>query len=559
MGSKDNGSKEVFAQSLYAQSAPVGNAAKKDKEKDTNTGPKSSTTSSNSISRNPSSSPANTPLKAETLRIDDRGKEKEEKTTIDRGRERERQQETTQQATENSLQGKPPSDDKKKKKKKTKGRSASAELPDRDDFPILEKKLREFNFYHGFLPREDLQSTLQNPGDYLLRVSEVVEGETKVNREVILSLIPIVVLGKDEEDKKKCRNVCIKRVQQSNKFFCEITRTFESISDLITFYTKNTGACSAGTFQLKNPILQQPWEFMHSDVTVGEKLGEGAFGKVCSGTLKLKDGTSVEVAIKMTKVSAFLSKMKIKEMMNEARFIRNFNHKNVVRLYGVAHDEQPLYILLELVKGGSLLDHLKHAKAEGNPVSVGEKVRFCSGAAKGIDYLHRNNCIHRDIAARNCLLHDKEVKVTDFGLSRTGPSYRIKTSCKVPVKWLAPETLSTLIFSYSTDVYSWGITCYEIFADGGEPYDGVSNATVKSDVMGLKFLPMPSNAPDAIKKYMASFILVDSTRRATMTMVVSEFERFISMSDCGSLETVGTKQKIFKVFKKKHEKQSKGD
>ena len=136
---------------------------------------------------------------------------------------------------------------------------------------------------------------------------------------------------------------------------------------------------------------------MHSDVTVGEKLGEGAFGKVCSGTLKLKDGTSVEVAIKMTKVSAFLSKMKIKEMMNEARFIRNFNHKNVVRLYGVAHDEQPLYILLELVKGGSLLDHLKHAKAEGNPVSVGEKVRFCSGAAKGIDYLHRNNCIHRSV------------------------------------------------------------------------------------------------------------------------------------------------------------------
>lgn len=167
------------------------------------------------------------------------------------------------------------------------------------------------------------------------------------------------------------------------------------MTDLIKYYTDNSGSCSNGRFQLKNPILQQPWEYMHSDVTAGKVLGEGAFGKVFSGTLKLKDGSSAEVAIKMTKVSAFLSKIKIKEMMNEARFIRNFNHKNVVRLYGVAHDEQPLYILLELVKGGSLQDHMKKAKATGTVVPIAEKVRFCIGAARGIEYLHQNNCIHR--------------------------------------------------------------------------------------------------------------------------------------------------------------------
>lgn len=74
---------------------------------------------------------------------------------------------------------------------------------EKEEFGSLEKKLREFDFYHGFLPREDLQSTLQNPGDYLLRVSEVHENETKVNREVILSLIPIHVENKEEEEKKK--------------------------------------------------------------------------------------------------------------------------------------------------------------------------------------------------------------------------------------------------------------------------------------------------------------------------------------------------------------------
>lgn len=62
-----------------------------------------------------------------------------------------------------------------------------------------------------------------------------------------------------------------------------------------------------------------------------------------------------------------------------------------------------------------------------------------------------------DIAARNCLLSEKEVKITDFGLSRNGPIYKMKTSCKLPVKWLAPETISSLSFSFATDVYRFGI------------------------------------------------------------------------------------------------------
>uniref|UniRef100_A0A1I7U4R7 Tyrosine-protein kinase n=1 Tax=Caenorhabditis tropicalis TaxID=1561998 RepID=A0A1I7U4R7_9PELO len=549
MGSREiGGSRELFTKSAYFDAAT---------KRDTSLAPKSMPATS---VPGQLSSTATTPTERGTE------KEKEEKTGAvnDRGREK---PETTQQATENSQALKAPDgvgERKKKKKKRLRVNNNSmaeektSNIPEREDFQVFEKKLREFNFYHGFLPREDLSSTLHNPGDYLIRVSEVAENEQKLTREVILSLIPVTVESKNEEDKNRPRNVVIKRV--SNMLFCETTRTFESINDLIQFYTKNTGACSQGTFQLKTPILQQPWEFMHSDVQVGKVLGEGAFGKVCAGQLKLKDGTNVEVAIKMTKVSAFLSKAKIKEMMNEARFIRNFNHKNVVRLYGVAHDEQPLYILLELVKGGSLLDHLKKAKEKGAAVSVLEKIRHCSGAGKGIEYLHQNHCIHRDIAARNCLLSENVVKITDFGLSRTGPSYKIKGSCKLPVKWLAPETLSTFMFSYATDVYSWGITCYEVFADGVEPFDGVSNAVVKSNVLSSKFLEMPSTTPEAIKKFLNTFIFVDASRRSQMGMAVAEFERMAVMCENGQLEMGGgAKQKLMKVFKKRHEKQSKGD
>ncbi|EPB76371.1 protein tyrosine kinase [Ancylostoma ceylanicum] len=178
-----------------------------------------------------------------------------------------------------------------------------------------------------------------------------------------------------------------------------------------------------------------------------------------------------------TKGSSDLCKAKIKEMMKEARLMRNFKHTNIVRIYGVAVDEQPLYILLELVTGGALNSWLK---ANAGKVEVKDKINMCLGAAQGVEYLHANRCMHRDLAARNCLItKDKVVKISDFGLSRMGVQYQIRTAMKLPIKWLAPETISTFTFSLKTDVFSFGIVVFEIFSDGSEPWEGKTNAEVK--------------------------------------------------------------------------------
>ncbi|EPB66137.1 hypothetical protein ANCCEY_14772 [Ancylostoma ceylanicum] len=109
-----------------------------------------------------------------------------------------------------------------------------------------------------------------------------------------------------------------------------------------------------------------------------------------------------------TKGTGEMSKAKIKEMMREARLIRNFKHKNIVRLYGVAVDEQPLYILLELVKGGALNIYLR---VNSEKVNTTERLTMCKGAAHGVEYLHKQSCIHMDLAARNCLYSDDKVLV----------------------------------------------------------------------------------------------------------------------------------------------------
>ncbi|VDL80588.1 unnamed protein product [Nippostrongylus brasiliensis] len=357
--------------------------------------------------------------------------------------------------------------------------------------------LKEFDFYHGFLPREDLFCLLKYVGEFLIRVSEVDnDPHLKGKREIILSVVCDCPPGE------------LSRVQANdhNKDDDDARKGYDK---------KVRGKIS---FVLKYPIKQQSWEYNHSDVQTGKLLGEGAFGEVRAGTLKLKSGKSVNVAIKVTKGCSDLGKAKIKEMMKEARLMRNFRHRNVVRIYGVAVDEQPLYIILELVSGGALNTFLKE---NANKVEVKDKLDMCLGAALGVEYLHVNQCMHRDLAARNCLItNERVVKISDFGLSRLGTNYKLKTAMKLPIKWLAPETITTFTFSLKTDVFSFGVLVYEIFADGAEPWDGQTNAEVKVAVIAGKCVTFPPCTPEKLKKFFVEKVFAKNpAHRASMTEV----------------------------------------
>ena len=134
-------------------------------------------------------------------------------------------------------------------------------------------------------------------------------------------------------------------------------------------------------------------------------------------------------------------------------------------------------IVMELVSGGSLDSYLvKHAET----ITVSERIGMCLDAAKGIEYLHEKNCIHRlvsilcpfkhsrfrDVAARNCLVDDTKIKISDFGLTRELSQSKVfkleNLKQKLPIRWLSPETLMTASYTFKSDVFSYGILMWEV-------------------------------------------------------------------------------------------------
>uniref|UniRef100_A0A8C9HY12 Tyrosine kinase non receptor 2 n=1 Tax=Piliocolobus tephrosceles TaxID=591936 RepID=A0A8C9HY12_9PRIM len=240
------------------------------------------------------------------------------------------------------------------------------------------------------------------------------------------------------------------------------------------------------------------------DLRLLEKLGDGSFGVVRRGEWDAPSGKTVSVAVKCLKPDVLSQPEAMDDFIREVNAMHSLDHRNLIRLYGVVLTP-PMKMVTELAPLGSLLDRLR--KHQGHFL-LGTLSRYAVQVAEGMGYLESKRFIHRDLAARNLLLATRDlVKIGDFGLMRALPQnddhYVMQEHRKVPFAWCAPESLKTRTFSHASDTWMFGVTLWEMFTYGQEPWIGLNGSQIlhKIDKEGER-LPRPEDCPQDIYNVM---------------------------------------------------------
>ncbi|XP_023344030.1 tyrosine-protein kinase SRK2 isoform X2 [Eurytemora carolleeae] len=251
-------------------------------------------------------------------------------------------------------------------------------------------------------------------------------------------------------------------------------------------------------------IQRVPYEEL--EFSTENEIGKGEFGKVYKGTLR---GLS-EVAIKELKIGKRLTareKAVVEDnFKEELKIQRSLRHPNIVTLIAfVESPEHGNYMIQEYMEKGDLTKYIRE-KSKLESIRLRSLVAWCYEIALGMKYLSSQNIIHRDLAGRNVLVDKYErAKVADFGLARDQQDDQRREE-KIPIRWSPPEVFNKREYSDKSDVWSYGVTLWEIFSYGAKPYDKLNKEKYKDHIISGRRLEFPyekhtQNSTRVLKPY----------------------------------------------------------
>ncbi|XP_074029282.1 ret oncogene isoform X2 [Leptinotarsa decemlineata] len=299
------------------------------------------------------------------------------------------------------------------------------------------------------------------------------------------------------------------------------------------------------------------WEFPRSQLVIMQTLGEGEFGRVLKAkALNIAGQTGhTTVAVKTLKDDARESELN--DLLSEYQLLKEVSHPNVIRLLGVCTEpEGPVYLIIEYAEHGSLRNYLRRSRKlqqdfinDKSPLAPKENdefnydepktsditpntlLSFAWQISNGMAYLSDIKLVHRDLAARNVLLAaDKVCKISDFGLTRDvyeDNAYLKRSKGRVPVKWMAPESLADHIYTTKSDVWSFGVLVWELVTLGATPYPGIAVQNLYHLLRQGYRMERPNNCSPALYKIMRHCWQIDPEKRPTFQELSKCWERLL--------------------------------
>lgn len=273
-------------------------------------------------------------------------------------------------------------------------------------------------------------------------------------------------------------------------------------------YTGNRLAVALPETDFKRQWPEVPRAYLK----IADELGSGAFGVVRKGYL-MRNNKVIECAVKMLKKHGTVTELR--DLYNELNIMASVgNHPNVVSLIGACSEDGPLWVIVKFAENGCLLDYVRKRQSQPDYINTGEEsdeskalsnleiIRLAHGIAKGMTHLAKVKCVHRDLACRNVLLGKNYIPmVSDFGLARDiyeSGAYETTSGGKLPVRWMALESLQDYSYTSESDVWSFGVVLWEIETGGKVPYAALGGQEIVKLLKTGERLPKPEGCSDEI-------------------------------------------------------------
>ncbi|XP_022164212.1 uncharacterized protein LOC111029504 [Myzus persicae] len=287
------------------------------------------------------------------------------------------------------------------------------------------------------------------------------------------------------------------------------------------------------------PMSNSRWEFPREKLRLQTILGQGNFGQVWKAEaddINGHEGLTRLVAVKMVKEDA--ASREREDLIRELSIMQHLgSHPNVVTLLGCCTEKEPYLLIMEYVMYGKLLAFLRDRRTRSHYFNFSDSTAsltsrdltmFAYCVARGMDFLVSKKIVHRDLAARNVLVdHNKLCKIADFGMSRnvrdTNQIYEQRhTKGALPIRWMAPESLHYSIFTYKTDVWSFGVLMWEIVTLGSTPYCTMGAREVMRRVREGYRLDKPAHCRSELFRVITKCWAADPSKRPTFAELKQE-------------------------------------